>query len=595
MAEEYTELDELTKQLILKEEEKSEKLINYWRFGLSIFFFLITKIISKEIPHNSIVILYGGSAIYFLYSIVMLIYLKMGWYKPSVKYYNMFLDIVLITFIIWMFGTFRTFKTEAFLLYFMWIALGSMRFSLGLTIFTGSLCIAGYMGIIVAGLALGTVETGSITESFTTEKVSLLNQAIKVIYLGLVALGLSYGSYSYMRLARKTLQQELDAERQRLRSQRLESIGFLAGGIAHDFNNILAIVNNNIHIAKLMLADPERALKKLKAAEGAARKATNLTRQLLTFSKGGAPTLKTIDLQEIVEEAAHIALSGTGAKFHLTDPDKNVKAVNADEGQMSQVLNNLLINALQASPDRSAEIEMEIVVTAEIPDDSPLPPAEYVRVRVKDHGQGISAENLQNIFDPYFTTKDTGSGLGLATAYSIIKRHRGYITVDSRAGQGTIFTIYLPYTDDPIESKSIHEPDLPIKKRQILIMDDEEAFVASTGEALMLSGHSVAFASDGFEAIMLYKKFAQQGTPFDVVIMDLNIPEGMGGAEAIAKLREIDPGVCAIVSSGYSNDPVMSDHTAFGFNGILPKPFNMEDMEQEIERALAIKSKKAGA
>ena len=263
--------------------------------------------------------------------------------------------------------------------------------------------------------------------------------------------------------------------------------------------------------------------------------------------------------------------------------------------QMSQVLNNLLINALQASPDMPAEIEMEILITTELPKDSPLPPGQYVRVRVKDHGMGITPENMQNIFDPYFTTKESGSGLGLATAYSIIKRHGGYISADSGPAQGTVFTIYLPSTDMPIEEKAVTEPEMPHKNRHILIMDDEQAFVASTGEALVLSGHSVAFASDGSEALMLYEKFAEKGNPFDVVIMDLNIPEGMGGAEAIGKLKEIDPNVCAIVSSGYSNDPVMSDHTGYGFSGILPKPFSMEDMEQEIEKALAIKNKRTDA
>jgi len=579
-------IDERTRQLILIEEEKSEKLINYWRLGLSFFFLGITKIISAEIPPNSTMVLYTGSSIYLLFSVFMFFFLRMGKYSAPVKYYNLFVDIVLLTGIIWMFGTFRTFKTEAFLLYFMWIALGSMRFSLGLTLFAGGLCVGGYLLIIFAGLSLGTIETGTITESFISEKVSLLNQAVKVIYLALVALGLSYGSYSYMRLARRTREQEIAIERQSLRAQKLEAVGFLAGGIAHDFNNALAIIANNIHMVKSMNKDNPVALRKLDAAGTAAMKASNLTKQLLTFSKGGDPVMRTMPLQRIIEETSRISTTGSAVKCVIKSLPHDLRLVRADEGQMNQVLSNLLINAVQASPlGGTIYIEAE---NYDIGDKSslPLPPGGYVRITITDHGAGIPEQNLQRIFDPYFTTKDQGSGLGLASAYSIIKRHSGLIDVASTPGEGSAFSIYLPASEEPYSEEEAMAETEDIEGLKILIMDDEEAFLESTGEALSMTGHNVSYASNGMEAIALYQESMGTGEGFDVVIMDLTIPGGMGGVEAMKRLQGIDPSIKAIVSSGYSNDPVMANYRTYGFKGILPKPFTMEQMQRELRKVM---------
>ncbi|MFC1549513.1 ATP-binding protein [Nitrospirota bacterium] len=580
-------IDERTRQLILIEEEKSEKLINYWRLGLSFFFLAITKVISAEIPARSIITLYTGSSAYLLYSIGMLIFLRRGGYSASVKYYNLFVDVVLLTGIIWMFGTFRSFKTEAFLLYFMWVALGSIRFSLGLTLFAGGLCVGGYLLIIVAGVSMGTIETGTITESFISDKVSLLNQAVKVIYLAFVALGLSYGSYSYMRMARRAREQEIAIERQSLRAQKLEAVGFLAGGIAHDFNNALAIITNNLYLVKTMTGDNESALKKLEAAGIAAMRASNLTKQLLTFSKGGDPVMRTMPVKRIVEESARISTSGSTVKCEVAPMPEDLRLVRADEGQMNQVLSNLLINAVQASPlGGSIHIEAD---NHDIEENSslPLPPGKYVRISITDHGEGIPEENLQRIFDPYFTTKDQGSGLGLASAYSIIKRHSGLIDVESAPGKGSTFRVYLPSSDEPY-SKDVAMDDMSnLSGLRILIMDDEQAFLDSTGAALNMSGHNVSFASNGIEAIERYRYAMDSDRPFDLVIMDLVIPGGLGGAEAINRLLEIDPAIRTIVSSGYSNDPVMANFRSYGFKGILPKPFTMEQMQRELRKVMA--------
>jgi signal transduction histidine kinase/ActR/RegA family two-component response regulator len=580
-------IDERTRQLILTEEEKSEKLINYWRLGLSFFFLAITKIISPEIPPRSITILYSVSFMYMLYGLFMLIFLRKGKYSAGVKYYNLFVDVILLTVTIWMFGTFRTFKTEAFLLYFMWVALGSMRFSLGLTLFAGGLCVGGYLLIIFAGVSMGTIETGTITESFTTQKVSLLNQAVKVIYLAFVALGLSYGSYSYMRLARKTREQEIAIERQSLRAQKMEAVGFLAGGIAHDFNNALAIISNNLHLVKTLNSENKETLKKLEAAGTAAMKASNLTKQLLTFSKGGDPVMKTMLLQRTIEDTQRISTAGSSVKCEIKPLPHDLRVVNADEGQLHQVFSNLLINAVQASA-LGGIIHME-AENLDLEDASsvPLPPGRYVRISITDYGAGIAEENLQRIFDPYFTTKDQGSGLGLASAYSIIKRHSGLIEVESAPGKGSTFRVYLPASDEPYYEEEATDDIADLSGLRILIMDDQQAFLDSTGAALNMTGHHVSYASNGMEAIEHYGDAMRSGSPFDLVIMDLVIPGGMGGAEAVKRLLEIDPKIRAIVSSGYSNDPVMANYRTYGFKGILPKPFTMEQMQRELKKVFA--------
>jgi signal transduction histidine kinase/CheY-like chemotaxis protein len=582
--------DKYTRKLILSEEEKAEKFINYWRLGLTFFFFLITYIISSEIPAKSIFALITGASIYLIFSLFMLFYLRAGRYRPIIKYINVFVDITLLTWVMWTFGTYRTFKNQAFLLYFMWIALGSMRFSFKLTLFAGALCVLSYTGLLGFALLFNTVDLGTITESYTTASVSILKESVKIIYLALVTVALSFGSKSYVRMADKARAQELEGERQQMKSQKLESIGFLAGGLAHDFNNILAVITNNLFIIKANAGNRQIVLEKADNAVRASTRATDLTHQLLTFSMGGAPIMKTMPIQKTLREAARLSLTGSSIRCDTSGISENLRLVKIDEGQMNQVLNNLLINAIQASPTggtvRINASNIDIKDSSHIP----LPPGHYIHISVSDQGQGIQQENLTSIFDPYFSTKEAGSGLGLATTYSIIKRHGGHISVESATGKGAAFQIYLPASDEEYVEEIKPPKAADTGNLKILVMDDEQEFLNSIGEALMLSGHTISFARDGAEALDLYMSANNRPRAFDMVVMDLTIPGGMGGVEAVRLLKEKHPEAIVIVSSGYSNDPVMSDYENYGFNGILPKPFTIEQMYIEMDRVMALKN-----
>jgi len=580
--------DEYVRLIILAEEEKSEKLANYWRIGMSLLFFAVSKGVSPEVPPFSQKVLWLGSTTYFLFSFYVFFHLRVGKYQPWLKYLSVFVDIFLISLVMWAFGTYRTFKTEAFLLYYVWIALATMRLSVRLTIFAGLFSLACYVSLLVIALSMGTIELGTISESFISPRVSMQNQALRIFYMSIVIFALTYGARAYRKLASKSYEQEMDVERQRMKAQKLESIGFLAGGIAHDFNNTLAIISNNIHIAKTLSADNPKSVTKLQAAESAVLKATNLTQHLLTFSKGGAPVMKTMPIDTIVKEAASLSLTGSAVRCRISEIPGDLRLVKVDEGQINQVLNNLLINALQASgPGSTVTINL---ANHDAPKDSnlPLSPGKYVRISVADQGEGIPGDHISKIFDPYFTTKERGSGLGLATAYSIIKQHSGHIEVKSTPGKGSVFHIYLPASDEKYIRDKPSEELKERKELNILIMDDEDEFLKSAGEALVMAGHKVALAKDGVEVIGLYSKSLKNGAAFDIVIMDLTIPGSMGGAEAIKRLIELDPAVKAIVASGYSNDPVMGNHESYGFKGILPKPFTIEQLRMEMSRVIAL-------
>ena len=579
--------DNYIRSIILTEEAKSEKLANYWRIGMSLLFFAVAKGVSPEIPPFSGKVIWLGSTIYFIFSAYMFFYLRAGKYRPWLKFLSVFVDIFIISFVMWAFGTYRTFKTEAFLVYYVWIALATMRLSVNLTIFAGLLSLACYSSLIVIALIMGTIEPGSISESFISPKVSMQNQVLRILYMSIVIFALTYGARAYRKLASKSYEQEMDVERQRMKAQKLESIGFLAGGIAHDFNNALAIISNNIHIAKKFVTENTKANEKLDAAESAILKATNLTQQLLTFSKGGAPVMKTLPIDTIVREAASLSLTGSTAMCTISEIPGDLRLVRVDEGQINQVLNNLLINALQASkPGSTVTITLE---NFDVEDGANIPvePGQYVLISVADQGVGIQAEHITSIFDPYFTTKETGSGLGLATAYSIIKQHGGHIEAQSSPGKGSVFQIYLPASKDKyVRERSIHRTGHQ-RELNILVMDDEDEFLKSSCEALLMEGHRVALAKDGVEAIATYSEALNKGAPFDLVIMDLTVPGSMGGAEAIKRLMEIDPAIKAIVASGYSNDPVMGRHESYGFRGILPKPFTIEQLRAEIHKVVS--------
>lgn len=368
-----------------------------------------------------------------------------------------------------------------------------------------------------------------------------------------------------------------------LKAQKLESIGLLAGGIAHDYNNILTAILGNISLARRYASSEDPIFKRLEQTEKAALRARDLTQQLLTFARGGTPVKKTVRIAELIEGSRTLALQGSnvGSEFKMP-PD--LWPVDADEGQISQVMNNLIINAVQSMPEGgTVELSAENVV---VDNDQKLllQPGRYVRLSVQDHGTGIAREDLSKIFDPYFTTRPTGSGLGLTTAYSIINRHGGYISVESEPNVGTTFCIYLPASEMEAPGEEDSEAKPARGKGKVLVMDDEEIVREVLGEMLNGLGYQVSFARDGAEAISIYKECLGSEDPFEAVIIDLTIRGGMGGKEAIKRLTEIDPDIRAIVSSGYSNDPIMSNHRDYGFRGVVCKPFRMQELSRVLEQ-----------
>jgi PAS domain S-box-containing protein len=375
------------------------------------------------------------------------------------------------------------------------------------------------------------------------------------------------------------------AEEELLKMEKLESIGVLAGGIAHDFNNILTAIQGNISLAK-MFADPkDKICRRLEEAEKAGMRARDLTRQLLTFSRGGAPVKKTIPINETVRDSCEFALRGSNVKCDLRLLS-DVWAVDADEGQIGQVISNLIINADQAMPQGGhIMVEAENLIVAR---DSVLPLADgrYVKISVRDTGFGIPEEHLPKIFDPYFTTKQKGSGLGLATSYAIVKNHHGLITVESELGSGTSFHLYLPASEKLQEFEFKSGPEPVRGKGKILLMDDDQLIRDLANEALSALGYEVILAENGEKAIDLYKAAKKTAESFDVVIMDLTVPGGVGGQEAIETLRRFDPEVKAIVSSGYSNDPIMADYKKFGFEGVVCKPYTVNELSETIQQVI---------
>lgn len=382
------------------------------------------------------------------------------------------------------------------------------------------------------------------------------------------------------------LTEKKQMEEELVRAQKLESLGVLAGGIAHDFNNILTALMGNISIARVSLQRGEDVSRKLEQAEKACARARDLTHQLLTFAKGGAPVKKTANIADIIHDTTLFVLRGSNIKCDFSLP-ADLRPVEVDVGQISQVINNLVINAKHAMPGGGKMHISAENTTVSVLSGIPLMPGEYVEIRVADEGCGIPEDHLKKIFDPYFTTKQAGSGLGLASCYSIISRHQGYITVESDLDIGTTMHIYLPSSDKQMDASRRRRRKLVTGSGSILIMDDEETIREVAGSMLELMGYTVAFARDGVEAMAMYSAAKSMDRPFDVVIMDLTVPGGMGGREAVARLLEIDPHVRAIVSSGYSSDPVMASYREMGFKGVIAKPYHVDELSETVARVIA--------
>ncbi len=375
------------------------------------------------------------------------------------------------------------------------------------------------------------------------------------------------------------------AEEERLKLDKLESLGVLAGGIAHDFNNNLTAILGNISLAALE-TESQEALYRLEDAEKACQQAQGLARQLLTFAKGGKPIKKPQQVADLLLKAANLALCGSRSRCEYA-LSENLWPVEVDPGQIQQVFGNLLINADQAMPTGGIISLATENIFLQNGAAGPLPPGKYVKITVADQGIGISPENLPKIFDPYFTTKDTGNGLGLATVYAIIKNHGGNIQVASQPGRGTNFTLFLPTTEEQCLSSS--QPSLCATpgSGRILVMDDEESIRNLLDKILNRIGYEASFARDGSEAVEAYTRAKESGQPFTAVICDLTIRGGMGGREAIRELRSIDPQIKAIVSSGYSDDPAMADYRKYGFSGVIAKPYKINELSHVLQEVIA--------
>lgn len=374
-------------------------------------------------------------------------------------------------------------------------------------------------------------------------------------------------------------------ENELFRAENLRSISVLAGGIAHDFNNILAGLLSNAQLARVMLKDGRDPDKYLNQIEENIMRATALTRQLLNFSKGGAPVKKTVTISQLIKDTAQFSLSGSSVRCDFVLPE-DLWPVDIDQGQISQVINNLVINAVQAMPDGGRiTISAENVLISSR-EEMPLKRGRYVKISVRDEGVGISKENLMKIFQPFFTTKEKGNGLGLSTSYSIIKRHGGHMTVESELGVGSIFYLYLPASSKPVTAEEAKSDQALPGKGRIILLDDEETIRVSTGQILSYLGYDVKLVRDGREVIELYKTALKEGEPFDAVIMDLTIPGGMGGKETITKLLEIDPSVKAIVSSGYTNNAVISEYKKYGFYAAVEKPLKIGELSEILHNMI---------
>jgi two-component system cell cycle sensor histidine kinase/response regulator CckA len=372
-------------------------------------------------------------------------------------------------------------------------------------------------------------------------------------------------------------------EEQRLKTQKLEAVGTLAGGIAHDFNNLLQGVFGYISMAKASVDQRQKCIGMLEQAEKALHMSVNLTTQLLTFSKGGRPVRKTIEFGPVIENSVKFALSGSRVDYNI-EIDEALWRVDADEGQIGQVIQNIVLNAEQAMPlGGTVKIRADNIRAPQKGIPTALPPGNYVGISINDSGIGIPEEYLPKIFDPYFTTKDKGSGLGLATSYSIVKNHGGMIDVKSEPGKGSTFIVLLPAIETvevKAETAAAHGP--LARKFRILLMDDEELIRNIAGEMLRSLGHEVEFAVKGEEAIARYRESLLSGAKFDIVILDLTIRGGMGGEEAIKALREIDPGVKAVVSSGYAGSSAISQYQPLGFRACLAKPYSIGKLKDTL-------------
>lgn len=431
------------------------------------------------------------------------------------------------------------------------------------------------------------IEAGKIVRSIDAQEYCFNDQK-KLILENAAPLYDKNNNVSGVVLAFEDVTEKAKMEEELRKTHKLESLGVLAGGIAHDFNNILTSIIGNISLAMMYVKSTDNIYSNLDGALKGCERSRDLTHQLLTFAKGGAPIKENASIVDIVKDSSEFAVRGSGTRcqFNFKEP---IWMVEIDIGQISQVINSLVINATQAMPQggnlhidiENVTDKNEILMNRFLKEN-----LHYIKLRFRDEGIGIPEKIIQQIFDPYFSTKKKGSGLGLASSYSIIKNHDGYIKVESEVNIGTIFTVYLPADPTKNIKKSSEFTELYKGSENILVMDDEVAIREVTKKMLTSLGYMVSFAVNGEEAIQIYKKAIDSNNPFDVVILDLTIPGGLGGKDALNQLIKMNPNIKAIVSSGYSDDLVMANYLNYGFCERLTKPFDLKTLSEVLNRVI---------
>ena len=380
---------------------------------------------------------------------------------------------------------------------------------------------------------------------------------------------------------RKHLENEI------LKARKLETIGVLAGGIAHDFNNLLTGILGNVTLARVYGPTDARWHERIRESERAAERARALTSQLLTFSKGGAPVRNAVSMEELIKESSNFALRGSNVRARYCIAE-DLRAADIDADQVSQVIHNIVLNGDQSMPNGG-----ELSISAEnvrVSKESNLPieSGEYIRLSIRDQGTGIPPTIHHRIFDPFFTTRVQGNGLGLTTSYSIVQKHGGIITVESEESRGSTFHIYLPAAkpDTPVDTRKTLQT-VSGGSGRILLMDDEEIVRTVASELLEHLGYDVTLAKEGNEALEKFAGAYSRGNRFHVAILDLTVAGGVGGKEIAGRLKDIDPEIKTVVSSGYSADPVMGDFTYYGFDAMMPKPYTLEALGNLLKNLIS--------
>ncbi len=369
-------------------------------------------------------------------------------------------------------------------------------------------------------------------------------------------------------------------EEEAFKANKLETASILAGGIAHDFNNVLTGIAGSAYLTKKFYNKSDLIPGYMEQIENAVKKAKSLTQHLLSFAKGGEPEKTFVELEDWLKNTITFSLhlSNVQCKFQF---QSNTKPVEIDTGQVGHALNNILKNAVE-SMDLKGVIRIttsNICVNHHTPI-PPLPEGDYVKISIHDSGPGIPRSDLSRVFDPYFTTKENAIGLGLSIAYTIIRKHEGTIVLDSQINKGCQVSIILPASSDPVKPAKSQETEIIHGQGKVLLMDDQKIVLDIGGEILRFLGYDVHFAGNGEEAIELYKSAKEGNKPFDVVILDLTVTDGMGGWEAFKELRDYDSGIVAIASSGFTNNPIMAYWQKYGFSGVIGKPYRIANLSE---------------